>query len=78
MYQDQECLERYLKYKHITYGHHEEQDYEQHRKMEIIYYKKPILVEYNEYRREINPSVHYGILCDNKDIYNTIKDQDEL
>ena len=47
-------------------------------KMEIIYDKKPILVEYNEYRSEINPSVHYGILWNNKDIYNTIKDQDEL
>jgi mannosyltransferase OCH1-like enzyme len=47
-------------------------------KMEIIYDKKPILVEYNEYRSEINPSVHYAILWHNKDIYNKIKDQDEL
>ena len=47
-------------------------------KMQIIYDKKPILVEYNEYRSEINPSIHYGILWNNKDIYNTIKEQDEL
>ena len=39
-------------------------------KMEILYDNKPILFEYDEYRKELNPSIHYGKLWNNKDIYN--------